>query len=73
MYVHFTAPQSGEVTLTLSRDAGEGATYFDDVRIVENEAKNITKMQMVKLLNLNRILKTMYREFIHLLLVEVKA
>ena len=26
MYVHFTAPQSGEVTLTLSRDAGEGAT-----------------------------------------------
>lgn len=43
MYVHFTAPQSGEVTLTLSRDAGEGATYFDDVRIVENEAKNITK------------------------------
>ena len=43
MYVYFTAPQSGDVTLTLSRDAGEGATYFDDVRIVENEAKNITK------------------------------
>ena len=42
MYVFFTAPESGKVTLTLSKAAGEGATYFDDVRIVENDSKNIT-------------------------------
>ena len=39
MYVFFTAPEDGsEVTLTLKRDAGEGAAYFDDIRIVENES-----------------------------------
>lgn len=36
MYIFFTAPESGELTLTLSREAGEGNTYFDDVRVVEN-------------------------------------
>jgi len=37
MYVFFTAPEEGrEVTLTLRREAGEGKTYFDDVRIVNN-------------------------------------
>ena len=40
MYVFFTAPESGDVTLTLSREAGEGDTYFDDIRITENESKN---------------------------------
>lgn len=42
MYVFFTAPDQGEVTLTLKREEGQGDTYFDDVRIVENESKNIT-------------------------------
>ena len=42
MYVFFTAPESGKVTLTLEKAAGEGETYFDDVRIVENDSKNIT-------------------------------
>lgn len=42
MYVFFTVPESGKVTLTLSREAGDGDTYFDDVRIVENESNNIT-------------------------------
>lgn len=42
MYVSLTAPESGKVTLTLSKAAGEGDTYFDDVRIVENDSKNIT-------------------------------
>ncbi len=42
MYVFFTAPQSGKVTLTISREAGEGSSYFDDIRIVENDSKNIT-------------------------------
>lgn len=42
MYVFFTAPESGKVTLTLEKAAGEGDTYFDDVRIVENDSKNIT-------------------------------
>lgn len=36
MYVFFTAPSSGEVTLTLSHKK-DGNTYFDDVRVVENE------------------------------------
>lgn len=42
MYVFFTAPSSGTATLTLSRDAGSGNTYFDDVRVVENNASNFT-------------------------------
>ena len=42
MYVFFTAPASGEATLTLSKLEGEGASYFDDVRVVESDAKNIT-------------------------------
>ena len=41
MYVFFKAPNSGETTLTLSKLAGEGATYFDDVRVVESDADNI--------------------------------
>ena len=51
MYVFFTAPESGKVTLTISRAAGEGSSYFDDIRIVENDSKNITtndKGQVVK-------------------------
>ncbi|WP_462416026.1 endo-alpha-N-acetylgalactosaminidase family protein [Eubacterium ramulus] len=43
MYVYFTAPESGKVTLTLAKSAGDGDTYFDDVRVVENNAQNITK------------------------------
>lgn len=42
MYVFFTAPSGGAATLTLSRDAGSGNTYFDDVRVVENSASNFT-------------------------------
>ena len=42
MYVFFKAPTSGEATLTLSKLAGEGETYFDDVRVVESDADNIT-------------------------------
>lgn len=42
MYVFFTAPASGTVTLTLAREAGEGNTYFDDVRVVKNESQHYT-------------------------------
>lgn len=42
MYVFFTAPESGELTLTLSRAAGEGNTFFDDIRIVES-SMNVVK------------------------------
>ncbi|MGV3273911.1 endo-alpha-N-acetylgalactosaminidase family protein [Staphylococcus sp. 11261D007BR] len=38
MYVFFTAPEDGEVTLSLARDAGEGDTYFDDIRVVDNDS-----------------------------------
>ena len=51
MYVYFTAPESGKVTLTLAKAAGDGDAYFDDVRVVENDADNITtndKGQIVK-------------------------
>lgn len=36
MYVNFVAPSNGKAELTLSREAGEGETYFDDIRIFEN-------------------------------------
>lgn len=42
LYVFFTAP-STEVVLNLKKEAGSGATYFDDIRVVENESQNITK------------------------------
>lgn len=42
MYVYFTAPENGKVTLTLSKEAGEGSAYFDDVRVTE------TTMDVVK-------------------------
>lgn len=41
MYVFFTAPKDGsEVTLTLQHEK-DGDVYFDDIRIVENNADNI--------------------------------
>ncbi|GGH16072.1 endo-alpha-N-acetylgalactosaminidase family protein [Paenibacillus segetis] len=41
MYVYFeTGTDVSNVKLTLSRVAGSGATYFDDIRIVENNAQN---------------------------------
>lgn len=36
MYVYFTAPQSGKVTVTLGKEAGDGSAYFDDLRVVKN-------------------------------------
>ncbi len=42
MYVFFTTPADGKAILTLSRDKGDGNSYFDDVRIVENNANNFT-------------------------------
>lgn len=41
MYVFFTAPESGETAITLKREAGAGAVYFDDIRLVKTEADNI--------------------------------
>ncbi|MFY0759918.1 endo-alpha-N-acetylgalactosaminidase family protein [Metabacillus dongyingensis] len=41
MYVFFeTGKKASDVTIDLSRDAGNGASYFDDIRIVENNAEN---------------------------------
>ncbi|QPA24444.1 YSIRK-type signal peptide-containing protein [Mammaliicoccus fleurettii] len=36
MYLFFVAPQDGQVDFIISREAGKGATYLDDIRIVEN-------------------------------------
>ncbi|MGN0276843.1 MAG: endo-alpha-N-acetylgalactosaminidase family protein [Hominisplanchenecus sp.] len=57
MYVFFTAPESADVTLTLSREAGDGATYFDDVRVVE------TKMDVVKATDENGIITSLKNDF----------
>lgn len=38
MYVYFVAPEDGKADLTIQRDPGEGATYFDDIRVLENNA-----------------------------------
>lgn len=57
MYVFFTAPESGDVTLTLSREAGDEATYFDDVRVVE------TKMDLVKGVDENGYVTKLYQDF----------
>ncbi|MHC2835395.1 endo-alpha-N-acetylgalactosaminidase family protein [Bacillus sp. F9_6S_D1_P_5] len=41
MYVFFeTGKKTSDVTVDLSRDAGNGASYFDDIRIVESNAEN---------------------------------
>lgn len=41
MYVFFTAPKDGsDVTLTLQHEK-DGDVYFDDIRIVENNADNV--------------------------------
>lgn len=40
MYVFFTTGDTVDnVTLTLAREAGDGASYFDEIRIFENESK----------------------------------
>ncbi len=43
MYAYFTAPKNCEVTLTLSKSAGEGKAYFDDIRIVQSDMKVLKK------------------------------
>lgn len=41
MYVFFeTNDDVSDVTISLSREAGDGASYFDDIRIVENNSEN---------------------------------
>lgn len=41
MYLFFeTGNDVSNVTLTLSKEAGKGASYFDDIRICENNANN---------------------------------
>ena len=42
MYVFFTPEEGKTYTLTLSREAGEGNTYFDDVRVVANDSNLYT-------------------------------
>ena len=57
MYVFFTAPESGDVTLTLSREAGAGATYFDDVRVLA------TKMDVIRDMDENGNITSMFNDF----------
>lgn len=40
MYVFFTAPENGKADLVLKREAGEGAVYYDDLRVVQNDSDN---------------------------------
>ena len=39
VYVPFTAEKE-TATLTISRAAGDGATYFDDIRIIDKKIEN---------------------------------
>lgn len=50
MYVFFeTGNDVSNVTLTLSKEAGKGASYFDDIRICENNANNkVNDMKFVQ-------------------------
>ena len=57
MYVFFEAPASGEVTLTLKRDQGDGDTYFDDLRVVE------TGMDLVKETDKNGMVTMFQQDF----------
>lgn len=55
MYVFFTAPEDGsKVTLTISKGAGEGSTYFDDIRVVESGMDVIEKDENGKITGLSQ-------------------
>ena len=56
MFVFFTA-EHDTATLTLKRDAGEGSTYFDDVRVVE------TGMDVVKATDEEGNITELYNDF----------
>lgn len=43
MYVFFTVPENGDVSVVLKREAGDGAAYFDDLRVVKNNSDNYKK------------------------------
>lgn len=40
MHVFFTAPETGTVRFALGREAGQGNTYFDDIRVAQNPSNN---------------------------------
>lgn len=56
MYVFFTAEHE-TATLNLKRDAGTGATYFDDIRVVE------TKMDVIRETDEEGNITAMYNDF----------
>ncbi len=56
MYVFFTA-EGTTATLTMKRDAGEGATYFDDIRVVE------TKMDVIREQDADGNITALYNDF----------
>lgn len=40
MYVFFDAPETGKTYLAIGKEAGNGTTYFDDIRVFENDMNN---------------------------------
>lgn len=56
MYVFFTA-EGANATLTISREAGSGATYFDDIRVVP------TKMDVIRGQDENGYITSLYNDF----------
>lgn len=56
MFVFFTA-DAATATLTLKRDAGEGATYFDDIRVVPS------KMDVIREQDENGNITALYNDF----------
>ena len=44
MYVYFTTGEDvSNVTLELGRDADAAATYFDEIRVFENQSVNVQR------------------------------
>ena len=56
MFVFFTA-DGPKATLTISRDAGTGASYFDDIRVVP------TKMDVIRSQDENGYITSLYNDF----------
>ena len=58
MYVYFTTGEDvSNVTLELGRDADEAATYFDEIRVFENQSVMYNENTTQQMVNSNKTLK----------------
>ena len=58
MYVYFTTGEDvSNVTLELGRDADTEATYFDEIRVFENQSVMYNEKHDTGMVNSNKTLK----------------